>query len=424
MASGQVGADFDPLRDAQFSWYDTMKYFYYYLQNEFADYALVVQISYFMAVACAVSITVVFAFMMVMFLKRYRSNRYHRKIDKRYAQAIADMVASPTSLTTEEVDRRIGRRQRVRRLWQYREWVKLVSEIFTAHRLTLDPNDGKAIELAFSNLHRLLDLLSLGPLIERMLREGLNADRVYLVQIAQQFQLSLSEGVILRMANIKNVALSKVVQTYYMWASNENPFRFLDEGGDGHYLPEDAIWVHNSMKTRSIEGRPLPSLLPFVLRAKYPPLKAMLIREVGYWGSDKDLAHLTDFFTDPNDDVRRASFEAVSRGRYAPAWEKMRETYEQQSESLKRAVLRSMAGLSDDRSPRFMEGICKTTPSGQTMRLALKLMWDMGPEGKEAFERVRRWDDDPSRQEIYQQIKVEAEMLQQTETPAPAADRA
>lgn len=314
----RVGADFDPLRDAQFTWWDTMKYFYYFLQNEFIDYALVVQISYFMAVLCAVSITVVLILMLRMFFRRHRDKKYYRKIDKRFGEAISTIVSSPTLLTTEEVNELMRNRKRPRRLWRYRQWVKLISERFDEHRSSLAQEDARGIKLAYDNLHRLLDLLNLGPLIERMLREGLNSDRVYLVQIALQFNLMLSEGVILRMANIKNVALSKVVQTYYMWASNENPFRFLDQGGDGVYLKEDGIWLHNSMKRRKIDGRPLPSLLPYVLRAKKPELRALLIREVGYWGSQKDFSKLTDYFTDSHDDVRRAAFEAVSRGGYEP----------------------------------------------------------------------------------------------------------
>lgn len=408
-AISHVGADFDPMRDAQFSWVDTLKYFYYYLQNEFIDYALVVQISYFMAVLCAMSIILVLLLMMGTYLKRRRSVRYYRKIDKKYGQAVSQIVSAQHDLTAEEVHQIMGNRGNLtRKMWRHRQWAKMISEHFDAHRSSLSPDDTQGIDRAYSNLHRLLGLLGVEETIERMLREGVNADRIYLVQVAQQFHLQLSDAVVLRMANVGDVALGRVVQTYYMWCSPENPFRFLDEGGDQVYLQEDAIWLHQSLRVRSMEGKPMPTLLPYVLRAKTPALRALLIREVGYWGSEKDMPHIAEHFTDAHDDVRRASFEAVSRRKYLPAWQLMYDVYDQQSESLKRAILRSMFAMGDSRSVGFMERVCATTPSGQTLRLALRCLWGMGQKGRDAFMRVRQSDTDPSRAEVYEQIEVEA----------------
>lgn len=100
----------------------------------------------------------------------------------------------------------------------------------------------------------------------------------------------------------------------------------------------------------------------------------------------------------------------------------MRDTYEEQSESLKRAILRAMYALDDYRSVEFMEGVSMTTPSNQTKRLALRCLWGSGVAGREAFERVRSQEKDDTQTEMYEQIEVEAEELPELGTGMRAHD--
>lgn len=392
------------MHDVYFTWWDSLRYYYYYFEHAYAEYAFVVQVSYFMSVFSVVSIFVMFLIMLSIWERRSRHKRYRRKYAKYHEPRFEQVLNAPTKLTQAECHDLVQRRPTERlKKWQYREQLGLITDIY--ERLRQEKTTEEVRRVFYCNVRVLIAYLGIDVYMEDLLREGVRADRLYIMQVTQQFHLKVAESTLSRLYDCKIAALRKTVRIYYMWMSREDPFRFLEEGYDNDFVLIDTLMIHHVFAMRRGAGKPLPPLLPYAESCTDENLRATMICEVGWWSSDEEVHEVKRYFNSSNELCRASAFSTVGQRRYVPLEGELIKAFSQQTEDLRRVVLRSVAAIGSGKAIDFFEKVACQTSSDTTRRCALYCLWHYGPAGKAAFEQLRAADT-PERQQVYEYIQM------------------
>lgn len=375
---------FDPLHHVQFTWWDSLLYYYYYLQHVYSDYAFVVRFSYFMTVLSVLSIFSMTVLMVIIFIRRKRAQRYQHYLRGKWWDKAVEIIECERELSLDEVAEITGNAvDGIYKRWQRREHLAMLSEIFAEVRARR--RGAAANKPLYHNLRMLMEYTGIREYMEVTLREGMGVDKMLLMQMAQQFHLSITESTLSRFFDTENVALRKVTRFYYMYRSKEDPFRFLEQGGDDHYVQLDNLWTHRILEMRSRGKKSIPPLSPYIERAKDERFRALLIRETGWWGTDKDMEHITKYLTCDSDLCRQASIEALGRKRYKGAEDRLQACYQLQTEQIRRTVLYALLNIGSGHSLDFIANVCRTTTSDATAREALHCLWHYNARARQLF---------------------------------------
>lgn len=376
----------DPMHDVDFTWWDSLRYYYYFFEHAYADYAWVVRVSYFMTVFSVVSIAAMLIMLLVIWWKRRRGRRYQRRLAKHYAPPAKKVLQAPKKLTEKEYQQIIPQHHKGQhKRWQYKEQLHLLTIVYDEVRA--QRHGEVELSTLYHNLHLLMRYHD--RYIEDRLREGFQADRLYLMQMVQQFHLPVAESTLARLYDSKNDALRKVVRTYYMWASDEDPFRFMEEGDDYAHCQIDNLWIHRIFAMRHEAGKTMPSLMPYIKSARDEATRGLLICEVGWWSSDDEMAGLEAYFLDKSERCRAAAFATVGHRRFLPLEPRLMEAYAMQTEVLRRVILHALLAIGSGKAGEFFEAAVRDATSAATRRVALFCLWRYGPQTRATFARIR-----------------------------------
>lgn len=437
-------ADLNPLRDAHLTWWDSMKYWYYYIEHNYSDYATVVRISYLMSVLSALSIIGVLLGLLNIFRHRRRGLRYRRRMEKRYASGIEEVLTAPQELTDKQAAEKIkwdyeGKFKK----WQYHEWMGLISDIYAEVREGRsyaakagkdhkgeEPQDGAdaadhydpsgnrfrsdyeetqsetaRTHCLYHNIRSLMKGTGLQQFMDNGLLDGMSDDRIFMVQVSQQFHLKMAESVLVRMYNSRKEDLRHVARAYHMFASRDEPYRFLSEEEQrAAYALGDWLWIHHVLGVRRASGKDVPSLVPMLENVKDDSFRSFLILEVGYWGSASDMEHLRGYFTSRSESNRMAAFMAMGQYGYIEAEREMMAAFPHQSDKIQQIIIMSVFTLATGEAGDFFEEVFHSLSSGQTKRVALRCLWHYGMEAKKRFLELKETVNDHDRQ-VFEQIE-------------------
>lgn len=120
------------------------------------------------------------------------------------------------------------------------------------------------------------------------------------------------------------------------------PYRFLDESFDTEFTPLDEILVHQFLLQKSNSGR-LPLLSRWVRNSKNPDFRIFMVKEITFFkqlGCASIIASLLP--NEPNDNVRLAIIDALTKLNYAQAESQITSCYKNGSLQLKRSIVQTV----------------------------------------------------------------------------------
>lgn len=106
-------------------------------------------------------------------------------------------------------------------------------------------------------------------------------------------------------------------------------------------------------------------------------------------GTEEEKRQIPSFFNSPCPKIRMAAFRCV--GQPGNDWmvESLMKAYKSQNEAMKRIILESLYKIN---GKNYINIFCQSyaeTSSSHTKRTALNFLWNLGVEGKEAFNRLK-----------------------------------
>ena len=151
----------------------------------------------------------------------------------------------------------------------------------------------------------------------------------------------------------------------------------------------DMMELHEIFRKVREGGRPAPLFVPILQRVENPGIKAFMMKEIAYWGTDQEMRYLMDFFEAPNFTFRQAAFVSVGIRKFSEAEKAMEKVFYKQTEVVRRTILNSILSINSGRSVTFFRDTYKSGVSQFTKRTALRCLYLYGARGRSMFEMLK-----------------------------------
>ena len=359
-----------------------LQYYSYYLSTwltEYNNYPFVVKVSVSILLFCACSIV----FLTFSLLKdKYtdlKRERFYKKIKKRFYDNVLNVSNDKENLTDEEIIERTGITEDDKRKWK--GWRMLfIGKLFVEIKSNIYETYNQ------NNVNRLVNVFGLQIFVENTLTFGRKSYRIQAMRLAQFLMMNLPESILVRLLDSGTHALRKEVRMYYLWLSDYSPFRFFtDKNVNYEYRPWDALEVHHLLKARRKANKEIPSLLPIVSICNDKQLKACLIREVAFWGTNEEVIKMGKYITAKETLYRKAAIQCMGIAKCKKAESVMEDAYPQQTEKLKCETLKTLLNIRSDNAISFFIKAYNTATVRSTKLYVLMCLWLYNKESQEIF---------------------------------------
>lgn len=378
------GAELSPLTEAYQLWgWNVPRYYYYLFVHLFAGYPWVVRVAYMVIIFCCIAFLVLMTVMMIDFYIRRRNRKRLKEIREKYLEKLKGVCyAEVENLPTEEIKRRLDYKERKWKDWEMRLWSSVFIEASTFTN-TQDPN--------LTNIQRAMRLVGFTDYVERQLLHGKHAVKLQMIQAVRLTNMQLPNGLVTRLVNDKDDELRKASRLYYMCTSVDDPYVFFEEENKLGVLFSqwDMMELHEIFRKVREGGRPTPLFVPILQRVENPSIKAFMMKEIAYWGTDQEMRYLMDFFEAPNFIYRQAAFVSMGIRKFSEAEKAMEKVFYKQTEAVRRTILNSILSINSGRSVTFFRDTYKSGVSQFTKRTALRCLYLYGARGRSMFEMLK-----------------------------------
>lgn len=410
-SSTQIWADEAQRRmtNLRFTGWDVVVYYFSVWKNLYLDYPWVVRVSYSLLILVVAAIICLCLYMLVLRVIYWRKERFYRRLKKKYYENLLTFLREENELEEADAVEMLDYDKDKK----YRGWkMSLVGRMIVEAKKEcedLQRSEGDAVQTrSFSwansvagsdeqkrmkslahNVNVVARMFGFSEYMEQKLMFGFASNKLRLLQIVEYLQLSIPESIFVRLLNNKNRDLRKSVRMYYLGVSDYDPFRFFEQDVDADFRPLDSLELHAQLCQRHALGKSIPSFLPYINSISDVNMKAALIREVAWWGSDDDVEAMTAYFTDKDFVCREAAFSCMATRRYEKAEEAMEATYGEQTERLRCSLVRAVMQIGSGHAATFMAEAYDQTASKVTKLCILRCLYAYGTTGRMVFGRLK-----------------------------------
>ena len=377
---GQGGAGLSPLDEAYQLWgWNVPRYYFYLFLHLFAGYPWVVRVAYSVIIVCCVAFVALMAAIAADFALRRRNSRRLTRIRELYLERLKGVChADVENLPTAEIGRRLGYRERRWKDWEMRLWAQVFIEVSTFTN-TQNPN--------LTNIQRAMRLVGFDAYVERQLLNGRRSLKLKLIQTVRLTNMQLPNSLVTHLVNDKDLALRRASRLYYMCTSADDPYVFFEEENKLGitFSLWDMMELHEIFRKVREAGRPAPSFVPIMQRVANRGIVAFMMKEIAYWGSDREMRYLKGYFGSPDFTYRQAAFVSMGIRRFAEAEDDMVKVFYMQTEGNRRTILNSLLAIGSGRCTGVFREAYLNGGSLFTRRTALRCLWLYGSQGREVF---------------------------------------
>lgn len=343
----------------------------------FRDYSWQVQVSFALILVCILIIV----FLAFRFLHNMRRTRAYEKelaeATKKLRNAYYETLIRPDEPTIEELEQLSGMDAEEIRSYSPEVQAALISSL----RLELSEI------ISLPNINFLCGFTGVRQHYEQNL---LNKHDVLLtLQNIVNMSLRISEGLLAVYINHHNINIRHMARMAYIICTETEPYRYLEED----LQEQQALWrpmmLHRLFGWLKETERQMPQFLVLASVMKKDETAAFLLQEVAYWGSDKEKASIKDFFLSPMFKCRQAALQAVALLCDESQEDAIIESYEHQTEHLRRECLKALSAINSGRHTEFFVKAFHSTSSMETRECALSCLYSYGAEGRRRFELLR-----------------------------------
>lgn len=359
-----------------------LQYYSYYLSTwatAYTNYPFVVKVSVSILMLCAFSIGfLTFSLLRDKYLAQ-KHERFYKKLKKKYYDKILEVANEKEELKIEDVTNRIDlspEEKKKLKGWKMIYVGKLFIEVKSAIYNTYN----------YHNIQMLVRVFGLQEFIEDTLTFGSKAYRVQAMRMSQFLMVNVPESILVRLLDLRANTLHKEVRMYYLWLSDYSPFRFFtDKNINYEYRPWDALEIHHLLKARKNAHKEMPSLLPIVSLCNDKQLKACLIREVAYWGTNDEVIKMTKYITGNESIYREAAIQCMGIAKCLKAEKILEDAYPQQSEDLKIMTITALQQIHSGQAIPFLSKAYNDSTVTSTKFAILMCLWKYNDDSKEVF---------------------------------------
>lgn len=378
------GAELSPLTQAYQLWgWNVPRYYYYLFVHLFAGYPWVVRVAYAVIIVCCIGFIVLVVAMSADVWLRRRDRRRLAWIREKYLEKLKGVCyAEVENLSTEEIGRRMDYEPRRWKDWEMRLWAAVFIE---ASRFTNTQNPN------LTNIQRAMRMVGFTDYVEGQLSNGKRLSKLRMIQTVRLTNMQLPNSLVTRLVNDKDEQLRKASRLYYMCTSKDDPYVFFEEESKlgVNFSQWDMMELHEIFRKIDEGGRQAPLFVPILQKVGNRGVVAFMIQEIAYWGTDKEMAYILDYFESNDFLLRRSAFRSVGIRRFAEAEKAMQRVFYKQTEANRRVILDSLLAINSGRSIPFFREAYTGASSDFTKRTALRCLWLSGAKGRSVFNALK-----------------------------------
>lgn len=242
---------------------------------------------------------------------------------------------------------------------------------------------------SISNLQSCIHVFNLQNFMEERMASGKDAEKLKIIQAIRLLHMEIADSYVTRIINHRNKNLQKAARLYYVISNDEDPFRYMEENNDNHFLEWDMLETHQIFEDCKNINKKLPSFIPAINQVNNTSLVSFFIKETAYWGTDQEMEYLNKYLTSENDTLRKSALESINLRIYQGAETKLKDIYYEQPEDIKRTILHTLSVIAPEHSISFFQEAFENTSSQLTKRMALKCLWKAGEAGQKTFRLIK-----------------------------------
>lgn len=359
-----------------------LQYYSYYLSTwatAYTNYPFVVKVSVSILMLCAFSIGfLTFSLLRDKYLDQ-KHEHFYKKIKKKYYDKIYEVANEKENLKIEDVTNRIDLSPEEKK--KLKGW-----KMIYIGKLFIEVKSAIYNSYNYHNIQMLVRVFGLQEFIENTLTFGSKAYRVQAMRMSQFLMVNVPESILVRLLDLRANTLHKEVRMYYLWLSDYSPFRFFtDKNINYEYRPWDALEIHHLLKARKNAHKEMPSLLPIVSLCNDKQLKACLIREVAYWGTNDEVIKMTKYITGKETFYREAAIQCMGNAKCLKAEKILEDAYPQQSEELKVMTITALQQIHSGQAIPFLSKAYSDSTVTSTKFAILMCLWKYSDDSREVF---------------------------------------
>ncbi len=395
------------MMDLRFSFTDYISYYSTLVISAFKGFPWVVRISYLGLLACAVTMIVFIVLLYRTWYKRRRNDAFYQKIHDYYFDSICEVMSCKQVLDMDDVEERTryneSKNKQRKEHWKNWQFWQIGKLLMTAKSFCYDNYN-------VANLITLVKMFGMDVFADKQLAYSVKTDPIKALQMAQFLIIKVPESSLARLLNSNDMNLRKETRMYHMMIDEYNPFRFFEEANvDYEYRKRDDLEIHYLLRSRKHMKKPIPSLVPLILQTDDVKLKSCLIREVAFWGNQKDIHRMEKYFTGKELAFRRAAIQCMSYSKNKACEKDLMASYSVQPEDLRQEIIRTIYLIRSGEAADFLVSAYQQTVTTSTRYVALYFMYMYNIESRILFNKLEQEADEKDRL-LFNQVRAYIEL--------------
>ena len=360
---------------------DIIEYYLFYFKDRFYDYPWVIRTAFTVILASVLVGVCILLFLFRFVFREIMSKHRHRVLLHKFHDGICKVLSDSSELSELEIDNILGLHGVQLKKCMLRDLVDVLIGI----HFELGDN------INTHNRDIVFNLLGVDQHISRTLLLGSYKDCMRLLQSMRLLEVNVQPGLMIRLVNSRFHPLRSLARICYFMSNRSNPYELLDKDYlNRSFTPWDALNLHECMRVCKKQGRLMPSYMALLNELKDPLVKPYLIYGAGFWGTDDEVRHMSDFFSKEDTRCRNAAYSIMGWRKCLSEESAIMKRYWVENENSRSLIVRDVFEMRSGRAVDFYKEAYNKTASYDTKLQILYALRYYNEESVKVFQELKR----------------------------------
>jgi hypothetical protein len=374
---------------------DHIDYLLYWLVYTVIGHSLIIRICAIFLTACLLTYGVLLFWMWRVRHVRKKHQRLGDRVRRQYYDEMLDISLDSRTLSPGEIADRLHYHSHKRAQTGFTiQIVSILTEINHRYESQINQRNYQGIQSIFQ----------ITRFMEHVIRFGSVNRQLTALKALESINCHVSEAVLLRTLYHRNYHLRFSGRCAYLWLSQDDPFRFLNEDANIDLTRWGMMSVHNGFVYRKREKNNTLQLSRWLESLSKDNTKEFIIKEIQLSNSTEDLNTVAEYVTAPNPRIRTDAITALGAMNYRESVPLFMEMYTMQSDDVKRAIIKALGEMPSEQSYNFLYNVYQKETNVSTRLAILRALYSQPDVGGKLFNKLEQQADDDTRI-LFQHVK-------------------
>lgn len=364
-----------------FTGFDTWKYYLYFFEDRYSDYAWVIKVSFCTIVVSFILWTVAIESLFVYAVRRRKRKHFYSELYEKYHDKLSYIFLSKEVLSLVTVNNVLQLDKSTYSATEYRLWFKLFRALHVEY----------AGGIYYPNVKMAAEVIGMTQYAVKSMVSDPKKEKIRLLQSLRQLKLPIPAGLLSRLINEKSLRLRKISRLYYCEMTANEPYSVFDDGMfNERFTDWDKMELHEVGMQITEQCKKPPPYISMINNCSDVEVKSFFIREIGFFGNRREIDSVMAFTKSPDLKCKEAAYDCFSICKHAPSEDEIKKQYGSESDGIQRKILMTLLSVKSGKSAEFIKEAYYATGSANTKRTALFCLWHYSEEGKALFYELKK----------------------------------